>query len=477
MPRTWRDWINTVQCMDCLEGMKQMPEGVVHCVVTSPPYYGLRDYGTAKWEGGEADCDHKVGGQVQDSKAPGAITAGVRPGVDASRCKKCGARCIDLQLGLEKTPEEYVAKMVEVFREVKRIMHPTGTLWLNMGDSYAGSWGAMSHDLEGKGKRMGFNERPPQSFVKSKRIPRGSGRWGGGNVPATGDLKPKDLMEIPSDLVRALRADGWWLRCRIPWLKRNAMPESVTDRPTQAVEYVFLLSKSHDYFYDGEAVRVPHSPDGRNKTTVQGRSGSIQHRDGERWPGSGRSRRNSDWFFESWQGLWTDDNGEPLAFIVNPKPYKKAHFATFSPGLVIPCIKAGTSERGACPECGSPWVRVVEKTTADGGERKEHEKYDGKDAGLGTNPGIGRAEVQIKTLGWRPTCSCGHKETVPCVVLDPFVGSGTSAEVAIDLDRDFFGIDLNGDYLKDFAQPRVDKALARQRARLAQEVLKLETKT
>jgi site-specific DNA-methyltransferase (cytosine-N4-specific) len=143
--KDWKTWINTVQNLDCLKGMKQMPEGVVHCVVTSPPYYGLRDYGTAKWEGWRVECDHIIGrGQYEYSEKSHKQTTNAGAMTDkfvapTDTCPKCGARRVDPQLGLEKTPEEYVSKMVEVFREVKRIMHPTGTLWLNMGDSFASS--------------------------------------------------------------------------------------------------------------------------------------------------------------------------------------------------------------------------------------------------------------------------------------------------------------------------------------------------
>lgn len=126
---------------DCLDVLKKLPDESVQCCVTSPPFWGLRDYGTATWEGGNPECKHAVGNQVEDNKAKGAIDSGVRPGCDASTCRLCGAKRIDKQLGLEPTPEEYVSKMVEVFREVKRVLRGDGTLWLNLGDSYHGSWG------------------------------------------------------------------------------------------------------------------------------------------------------------------------------------------------------------------------------------------------------------------------------------------------------------------------------------------------
>ena len=530
-------WKNQIHISDAIVGMKQLPDNMIHCCVTSPPYYGLRDYGTAEWEGGDANCKHRKSPLASPKSTLQGYTSdnvklaiGGMPYKDI--CAKCGARRIDPQFGLERTPEEYIAKMVEVFREVRRIMHPTGLLWLNMGDSYAGSWGAVSHDLKGKGKRMGFNERPPQSFVKS-----------------LGGSKPLDLLGMPFRLALALQADGWYWRSCIPWLKRNAMPESTDDRPTQAVEYIFLFAKSgtaqywthrdkdgvdkkpkadwrwvnqitreevaiepvnwkelitcpkcngagiieikkvciweiecpkckgkkevrhwkrinlwkgHNCFYDGEAVRVK-AIYGENRATFLGGTDRLSKANvcgggyappdkGMKRPSTGnRSRRNSDWFFESWQGLWTHEDGEPVAFIVNPKPYKKAHFATFPPQLVIPCIKAGASEKGCCPECGNPWVRVMEKKRYATRPINTQVKDDQTKM---ANRDHGRHCMESKTLGWRPTCSCG-KKPVPCVVFDPFMGSGTVAYVAEKMGRNFVGFEINETYVKDFCAERL----------------------
>ena len=277
-------------------------------------------------------------------------------------------------------------------------------------------------------------------------------------------LKPKDLCEIPSDVVRALRADGWWLRSRIPWLKRNAMPESTQDRPTQAVEYVFLLTKSARYFYDGEAVKV--APSGKSGGACFGKveqdgPGSRRHGKAERAKyDASRARRNSDWFFDSWQGLYTDDDGEPLAFIVNPAPLKGAHFATFPQKLVEPMVKVGTSEKGCCPACGKPWERVVERTpyqpevVAEGVRRVDATRGDKtrKLSGKEYNK-----QASNRTLGWRPGCECGG-EPAPCTVLDVFSGAGTAALVAVQQGRNAIGIELNPEYNR-MAERRIAKAL------------------
>ena len=384
--------------------------------------------------GGRADCGHEWGeggpGRSRDrqhvSEAPGARGGGLKasaknhstPGGD-SFCRKCGAW--RGELGQEPMPALFVEHLVVVFRVVRRVMRPDATLWLNMGDSY-GSGGTSTNRaprILGEGGCHSWTKRE-QSTARS----------------AVGEIKPKDLCEIPSDVVRALRADGWWLRSRIPWLKRNAMPESTNDRPTQAVEYVFLLSKSARYFYDGEAVKVRSAyPDDLRRPL--GSEGAWQL-DGRKRGSQGggkpydhdasrRARRNSDWFFESWQGLYADDDpnpdgeggasGSPLAFVVNPAAFKQAHFATFPPKLVEPMVKVGTSVKGCCPRCGKPWERVVERTANPskaanaggedltcgapnmGGNRQTSK-------GLHRNDGNANTGEPVRTLGWRPGCAC-----------------------------------------------------------------------
>jgi len=493
---------------DVMDGLRGMADESVHMVVTSPPYWGLRDYGTATWEGGDAKCGHKVGRFETDTPVSGKQLSNAGSAGHQARavCGKCGARRIDAQLGLEATPAEYVEKMVEVFREVKRVLRSDGTLWLNEGDVYCSDtkWGGWS----------GNKNEQEQGY------PRRQGR-------GTSGLKPKDLVGMAWRLAFALQADGWWLRAACPWLKRSAMPESANDRPTSAVEYVFLLTKDSRYFYDGEAVRMRRQTAPHAMGNVRGveravgpmdRGGHSQWETPERIWGNdgGRSRRNSDWFFESFRGLYDEGDG-PLAFIVNPAPYKEAHFATFPPGLVSPCIKAGSSEKGCCPTCGAPWRRVV--------ERKQYGDWNSDPTGRLTRGHDNSNALQHdtyyaeyappKTLGWRPGCSCGGETTgkavaldkqaasrrlwdrtraaratgadhdnplpgpgstgweagcgcslapVPCTVLDPFLGSGTTAAVALQLGRRAVGIELKPEYI-DLAVDRIKRAVAPATAR------------
>ena len=300
--------INEIHNLDCLEGLKQLDNNSVHCCVTSPPYWGLRDYG------------------------------------------------VEGQLGLEPTPEEYVAKLVEVFREVKRVLRDDGTLWLNLGDSYAGS--NQGRGTKNLSKKQASNRGTVWMVEKEGiKLPKG--------------LKPKDLVGIPWMIAFALRADGWYLRQDIIWHKPNPVPESVKDRCTKAHEYIFLLSKNRKYYFDNEAIKEDAKSEsekrykstfytGKKEISGQGRPGNASNTPGyKKWTGK-RNKRS----------VWT----------VTTKPFKEAHFATFPPDLIEPCILAG------CPEGG--------------------------------------------------------------VVLDPFMGSGTTALVAMQNQRNFIGFELNPEYIK-----------------------------
>ena len=351
---------HTILNGDVIDCLRSLPDACVQCVVTSPPYWGLRDYG------------------------------------------------VEGQIGLEPTPEEYVEKMVEVFREVWRVLRDDGTLWLNLGDSYNGSWGA-GGDYAPGGLKAGQPKYP------------------GRRISA---LKPKDLVGIPWRVAFALQEGGWYLRSDIIWSKPNAMPESVTDRPTKSHEYVFLLAKQARYFYDAYAVR-----EAQNRVGGAGnrnyRAGSENGREAEgqsnRPNPAGRNRRT----------VWE----------IATQPTPEAHFATFPEALVEPCIKAGTSERGACPECGAPWRRVTERGENTG----KNGRYDASETTLRNDAAkhSGRiGETPVHTVGWQPSCTCGTGETVPCVVLDPFGGSGTVAKVARDLGRSSILIEINPEYVQ-----------------------------
>ena len=276
---------------DALETLKQMEDESINCCVTSPPYWGLRDYG------------------------------------------------VEGQLGLEPTPEEYVAKMVEVFREVKRVLRKDGTLWLNLGDSYAGSWGNYAPTGQG-------GQRPKNTERWQREAYEGKADWRPPTSNKLEGLKPKDLVGIPWRVAFALQADGWWLRSDIIWAKPNPMPESVTDRPTKAHEYIFLLSKSKRYFYDADSIREPLSEQRAKQAgklvdpgnDVKKRKKQIEH---DKKRGSGGHFDEHKWRMNplgrNKRSVWT----------VATKPFPEVHFATFPPELPEICIKAG------CPKGGT----------------------------------------------------------------------------------------------------------------------------
>jgi DNA modification methylase len=445
------DWL-TVYGGDNREVLRTLPDESVQCVVTSPPYWGLRDYGTASWDGGDPECDHveRVMKPSRKSTLDDHGEDGRSPYLDSlagipfkGTCGKCGAIRQDRQLGLEQTPEEYVAAMVDVFREVRRVLRKDGTLWLNLGDSYASdikgsggdgttsSLGTTGHAQSAAGtKRSGDRQR----IAEPRRIQHG--------------LKPKDLVGIPWRVAFALQADGWYLRSDIIWAKPNPMPESVTDRPTKSHEYLFLLSKSATYHYDADAVREDFADErmGNPGTYRNGYSEGAGRNDaatkGVAWlKGEERGGRNR-------RSVWT----------IATKPYPGAHFATFPEALVEPCILAGTSAAGACATCGAPWERVVERPENPyPGSSHTHER-DAEQGGTQTHAsGKPAGTIMAQrwhargaggtTTGFRRTCS-HDGDPVPCVVLDPFAGTGTVGAVAQRLSRRALLIDLNPDYLR-----------------------------
>ncbi len=341
-------------------------------VVTSPPYYGLRSYDVAKWDGGDPSCDHAT--DTQHQKQGASSQRAGRSNADEQRnenfrdvCGKCGAKRVDRQIGLEQTPQEYVEQMVQVFREVWRVLKPHGTAWLNLGDSYAGS-GKGGNPDEGKQSTNGDAARRAQATnVTRKTFEIGA--------------KPKDLLGIPWRVALALQSDGWYLRSDIIWHKPNTMPESVTDRPTKSHEYLFLLSKSQHYFYDAEAIAEP-ATDALYAQVEQGYSGEgLKDYDaaGVQNPSSvkariignarkradriGGNKHTGDTTQHSDGSVYTGNltRNKRSVWTITTKPYRGAHFATMPEDLVEPCVLAGCPVGGMVmdPFCGTGTVIAV----------------------------------------------------------------------------------------------------------------------
>lgn len=510
----------------------------VHCIVTSPPYWGLRDYRLPPliW-GGDADCEHKwPADSIRDlrgtvgSASTLQSTGQQRPECnDGAQSINHGSVCVGCgawrgSLGLELLHDCgawsrgelpcslcYLCHLRSIFAEVRRVLRCDGTLWVNVGDSYAAS------GRGGGGGRLNQNDVGIKITAENHR-----------RKPVS-DLKQLDMVGTPWRLALALQADGWHLRSDVIWHKNNPMPESVNGwrwerhrikvrgnrrvtqpmkialgdgrrnvphvgdalrpseaddqdwrdcpgckrcesnggfilrmgswRPTKSHEYVLLFSKSASYFCDAEAVReasTEHSSGNRERIVARsGERGRVNTHLGSSIPyhpdGTGRNRRS----------VWT----------LSSKPYPDSHFATFPRELPFICIKAGTSERGCCAECGAPWVRVLEGRSRAAFDIANPDGLRGRQARDGFDK---RRQRSIKpeydestyggtgkrTIGWRPSCPCGATcEPVPAIVLDPFVGSGTTVEVAADLLRCGIGIDLSFDYLSQLATKRIGSRL------------------
>jgi DNA modification methylase len=379
-----------------VEVTKSLPSRSVHTVVTSPPYWGMRDYGNDKTE----------------------------------------------EIGSEETPQLFVERLVSLFREIRRVLRDDGTVWLNLGDTY--------------------------------------GNQANGNT----GLPEGNILGIPWKVAIALQDDGWVLRQDIIWDKPSCMPDSVTNRCTKSHEYIFLLSKSMSYYYDQEAIKegaqnrsCGNKPGGKSGSAKKG----FEIRDFSKVANKIYSVRNK-------RSVWhVASNG-----------YPGAHFAVFPEKLIEPCILAGTSAKGCCPECGAGWDRVLVEVT---GKKIEGESKYARDRSLkpnrnGVDSTLDGEHIKKETVGWKPGCECyGVKvqslfprdkedprysykvekwwewwnklkveyeelETVPAIVLDPFLGSGTTAEVATEHGRQCWGIELSKEYILCNAIPRIEGHLA-----------------
>lgn len=364
---------------DCRERLADLPDGSVDCIVTSPPYFGLRDYG----------CDG--------------------------------------QIGLESTVDAYVAELVAVFRECRRVLKREGTLWLNLGDSYA----SRPNGSVGKESALEGGQASHEEFRRTHALRKST-------LPA--GLKHKDLIGIPWRVAFALQADGWWLRQDIIWAKPNPMPESVRDRCTKAHEYLFMLSKSERYFYDAGAIAEPAVSDHPSGNGFK-RDARLTYRDDdgargneEQWTGVGGTRNR--------RSVWT----------IATRPYAEAHFATMPAQLAEDCIKAGCPAQ-CCARCGAPWVRPSERVD---------EGYDGSRYGeraVSATGGVISGGTAKSTLGSSngkltgkrkagdpaPSCGC-DADAVPGTVLDPFGGAGTTGLAASRHGRDAVLIELSASY-------------------------------
>lgn len=362
---------------DALAVLQQLPDKCVQTTVTSPAYWALRDY--------------SVAGQIGLEPSPDCLGwATGRP------CGEC-----------------YVCHLVAVFREVQRVLRKDGTLWLNLGHTYAGYWGKKyAH------KPFGKDRTPDASTPPNKPSPDF----------AHSVLKPKDLIGIPWRVALALQADGWYLQSDVIWSKPTASPESVKDRPTLSHEYLFLLSPSRRYYFDRTAIAEPcvSGPSDIKKMVEQKDRIGGKHRALD----DSRNRANRDTQMGQRRAVGSPEGrNKRSVWTIAPQRYRGAHFAVFPEELITPCILASTSAAGCCATCGAPYRRTSDHPR----------KSKGKDR-------VAPQSATDQQPKWEPTCRCAPTPPVPCVVLDPFLGSGTTAAVAQRLACRSIGIELNESY-------------------------------
>jgi hypothetical protein len=380
--------LNRCHFGDVVDILPAWPDAFVQTVVSSPPYLWLRDYGLPPTAWPEIEYIPMAG----------------LPPVRVLAQEAC--------LGWESSPADFVGHIVHIFRQVRRVLRDDGTLWFNMGDSYAGSWGA-------QGRQGKTGEMASRSAFAERQIAAAAKRESGtGSMKRAPGLKEKDLIGVPWRCAYALLADGWYLRNDLIWHKPNPSPESVSDRCTKAHEYLFLFSKSERYFYDIDAIR---EKTGRESTPEEyaaikaagtWQSGGVtQHagtvKDAPRVTNPlGRNKRS----------VWT----------IASFPYEEAHYATFPPKLIQPCILAGTPAGGCCPACRRPWEmqetqipRTVGEAYAEG------------------------APAPTTKMEWVQACACPPAPPIPSIVFDPFLGSGTVGEQAQAYGRSWIGCEMN----------------------------------
>lgn len=486
------EWTNDIHQGDVLETLREMPESSVHCVMTSPPYYGLRDYGedVESIFGGDEDCKHDwttrvkpaQGGENTDENPPNtgadATTQESRirgsGGVESDYCVNCGAW--RGQLGLEPHLGQFIKNLVEVGREVRRVLRDDGSWWLNLGDSFAGSWGAQSKDET--------ENNLPQHDHPDKNPARHT------------SLRRKSKMLVPHRVAIALEDGGWLVRSDAVWSKPNPMPHPVKDRLHEHKEFLFHLTPDPDYWFDLDSIREPHKESSLNRSEGNFNSAGVGSLEAPR-----EDERDSV-LMDGEDALHENGKNPGDVLEIPVRAFPDAHFAVYPPELVETPMKA-TCPPTVCGDCGTPYERVTEQVpmwerdrstierdqtrraleiaddaglttehfeaaravglgNLDGGEGNPYDRVDddteelAREAAdvLGSYYREALMSETASTDEWRQQCDCETDETQPGIALDPFAGAGTTCLVAKNLGRRFTGIELNPEYVA-LAQKRV----------------------
>jgi DNA modification methylase len=394
-------WHNSVLTGDVRDRLADLPDSSIHCCMTSPPYFGLRDYG------------------------------------------------VDGQIGLEDSLDAYIQELVAVGRELRRVLRPDGAWWLNLGDSYSGSWGAQSHDADQNREAVSTPDKNP-----ARDTPLGR----------------KQKMLVPHRTAIALQEDGWVVRNDVTWVKPNPMPQSVKDRLNTTTEQIFLLTPEPDYWFDLDAIREPYSEETvETSKPGYGWSEENQAAAGEHGTGGANGGGINDTSKSRHEFLHPAGKNPGDVFEVTTKPFPDAHFAVYPPELCEKPIKA-TAPPKVCAECGTPYERDVERSRPPEPAHRDpdHRLDDGEAGNVDRGRGIGFRASKLSGQewnrykrdnpdqfnGWRQACGCSTDATEPGIVLNPFAGAGTTLLKAKELGRRFVGVELNPEYA-DMARARV----------------------
>ncbi len=434
--------VNKVIVGDCVEVMQTWPAGSVNLVVTSPPYWGLRFYGeeTVRVWGGDPECEHSFSLSAppprkrskkdivnQNSIQSYKDNPSAYDSTESCFCSKCGAW--RGSLGLEPHPQLFIDHLVEICREIKRVLKPSGTFWLNLGDTYCSSGKWVNKKLGDIGKQNRSVEGGSVDAYSMRGKLKPDGGW----------IQPKQKLMIPARVAIALQHEGWILRNDIIWEKPNAMPSSVKDRLTCVHEHVFLFAKQRRCYFDLDAIRVPHK-----ENTLQREE--YGHKISKFMGGQNRHK-------ELLEKGFIKMNMSPLGknpgdiWRIPTTPFPGSHFAVFPPKLIEPIVKAGCP-RWICSRCGKPRTRITEKKGYIEHPQREGRNVKAVQFSKEENKYVSGGTLglisQEKTVDWSD-CGCGE-DWVGGVVLDPFAGSGTALRVARKLGRRFIGIEINPEY-------------------------------
>lgn len=393
---------------DCIEKLKELPDESVNCIVTSPPYYGLRDYGTGEWVGGDPDCPHYRTSKFSENTATGHKAMmeqgeAVGDAIYKTVCPLCGAVRIDKQIGLEETPQEYINRLVMVFRECRRVLKDDGTLWVNIGDTYA--WTGNKGNYRDPKNEDGRNG---QSVAVNQKV---------------NGCKSKDMIGIPWMLAFALRDDGWYLRQDIIWHKPNPMPEPVKDRCVKSHEYIFLLSKSNHYSFDYEAIQE----DAVCKNDRRGGQGRIEY-DGKRKSGGVQGTLAQHSFVKI-----TDKRNKRDVWQADEDHYKNLQYK-------------------------GQQNHTMHERRAEGYADTIYEKRNKRDVWSVTTKAVKEAHFATFPEDLIEPCILAGSQ-VGETVLDPFCGSGTTGIVSVRNQREFIGIELNPEYA-EMSVRRINKEIS-----------------